>query len=141
MSEKTPNLQEQLDQTFENAKTAAQESNGAYRFSEQHGIQAVGGVLEPSIQRSEMGTIASTSKHAEVNNKHTLSMYESRVDSPIFSDSSETGKVKIYRTDSKGESYSHTFNDPNSARKFAKLIGDQATKRAISAGNNEQKAA
>lgn len=41
-----------------------------------------------------------------------------------------TNTVDVRRTNDKGETYSHTFKNPDSAKKFANLIAKHVTRRA-----------
>jgi hypothetical protein len=58
----------------------------------------------------------------------------------VYKEKQEPG-VSIHRRDANGQEYVETFSDPQTIKKFGRLIADQVTRRAKAAGPSEQKAA
>jgi hypothetical protein len=73
--------------------------------------------------------------------KSPVSAYEAQVKWATNRPELAEGKVKVTRTDSHGETYTHVFRNPDTARKFAALIGRQAANRALEASRRNKKAA
>ncbi len=94
--------------------------------------------FDPEVDRMKIKAHAATeTKGGSTTEYHTRAVHSH------YRDGSEDtfGKVVIQRRDQAGNSYSHTFRNPETAQKFAGLIADHVTRRAKTAKEQNRRIA